>query len=122
VVDDAGILLTTATTTIPADVSTGWIAFAFPEDVTVTAGAYLFAADTNIERQCSLAFCPDEDLYPDGVRMSSLGGLEAAAWTSVRGLFDEISRPQRFRAPAGLPGPCSWGRRRAPRAPAGPTG
>jgi hypothetical protein len=112
VVDDEGSYLMTATATVPADVYAGWIAFEFPEDVTVTAGVYLFAAYTNVERQCSMAFCPGEDLYADGVRMTSMAGLEgewfefldghdvpfrvhlnstvpvaASQWTGVKALF-----------------------------------
>lgn len=76
VIDADGNHLMTATSTVPADVYTGWISFEFPEDSTVPAGVYSFAAYTTVPRQCSAAFCPSEDLYADGVRISSSNGLE----------------------------------------------
>jgi len=76
VVDMDNNQIMTATTPIPEDIWNDWISFEFPEDMVVPAGEYLFAAYTTVERQCSIWFCPGEDLYEEGARMVSLGGLD----------------------------------------------
>ena len=76
VVDADGLQIMMATSTIPADIFNDWLSFEFPEDMTVPAGVYLLAAYTTVPRQCGFWFCPGEDLYPDGVRMVSLDGID----------------------------------------------
>jgi hypothetical protein len=83
--DSDGLTIMMATATVPANVYSGWISFEFPEDMTVPAGVYLFAAYTTVEGQCSFAFCPDEDLYPEGVRMASLNGIDGPWFDFVDG-------------------------------------
>ena len=65
-----------ATAAVPADVFTGWISFEFPPGMTVPDGQYKALAYTTVERQCSFAFCPDQDVYDGGTRLASLGGLD----------------------------------------------
>ncbi len=76
VVDVDGNAIMTATSAVPSDTFNDWLSFEFPEDMTVPAGVYTFAAYTAVERQCSIWFCPGEDLYTEGVRVVSLNGLE----------------------------------------------
>jgi hypothetical protein len=71
--------LMTATSTIPADVFEGWIDFEFPEDMTVPAGMYRVVAYTTVPRQCSFAFCYQQDVYDGGARTASLDGI-AGPW------------------------------------------
>lgn len=79
-IDGDGLHYMTATNTVPTDIFNGWIAFDFAEDMVVPAGNYLFAAYTTVPRWGSMVFCPGEDLYPDGERMSSASGLEGPWW------------------------------------------
>lgn len=68
----------TVTTAVPADVFTGWLAFDFPEGFIVPAGQYLFAAYTEVDRQCSFGFCygGNDDTYEGGTRRVSSNGIE----------------------------------------------
>ncbi len=87
--DDNHIMM--ATSTVPADIYDGWISFEFPPDMTVPAGLYKLAAYTTVERQCSFAFCPDQDVYDGGNRIVSIGGIDGP-W----GGFSDHDAPFRF--------------------------
>lgn len=76
VVDVDGNEIMTASAPVPADVYSDWLSFEFPEDMTVPAGVYTFAAYTTVQAQCGIVFCPSEDLYTEGERVVSLNGLE----------------------------------------------
>jgi len=113
-VDGDGNLLTSTTSTVPADQFNDWITFTFPEGFVVPAGQYAVQAYTLVERNCAFAFCydGDTDVYDGGGRVASYGGLEgpwfgfndtdapfrlhleegsvtndARSWGSVKGLY-----------------------------------
>ncbi len=105
----------TATMALPADQLTDWITFSFPEGFVVPAGQYLFLAYTDVERQCSFAFCTGDeaDSYEGGSRSGSTNGIagpfpafgegndvpfqlylatdsvgtQVRAWDSIKGLY-----------------------------------
>jgi hypothetical protein len=78
VMDTDGNVYGDAVATMPWDVGEDWITFSFG-GIFLEAGFYHFAAWTDVPRQCSFAFCPGQDPYPDGDRIASLDGL-AGPW------------------------------------------
>ena len=76
----------TATAPMPFNVGEDWILFPF-DSLELAAGLYLFAAYTDVPGQCSFAFCPGQDPYPDGERYASLNGL-AGPWVPWYGIHD----------------------------------
>ena len=70
----------TAQTIMPFDIGSGRVTFDFNnQDLVLQSGLYLFAAFTNVPRQCSMVFCPNQDPYPHGGRYSSDNGF-AGPW------------------------------------------